>query len=248
VVAWAAVFGLVVGSFANVVITRLPRGLSLVRPASHCPRCGRMLPPWELVPLASFLVLRGRCRGCRQPIGWRYPLVELTVATLFATSAWRKGLGPELYPALLVSFLAPVVAAIDWEWRLILNRLLAAGLAASLPYVGWRVVVAGEVWRPLAGAGTVGGALLAIAWLSRGGMGLGDVKWGALLGLLLGPERGLVLLAVAFLAGGMAAAGLLLSGRAGRRAAVAFGPYLSLGGVVALLWGDSLLTWYLGMR
>lgn len=235
--------GLLVGSFLNVAIYRLPRGLSLWAPRSHCPSCRRTLGPGELVPLLSFLRQRGRCRGCEAPISWRYPLVELTTGLLLA------GLGlvePRLPSFLFYGLFGCVLitaAAIDLEHRIIPNRLLLYGLMAGLPLVAW-LPGPGAV-QAVMGLTLAGGAMLAVAVVSRGGMGMGDVKLAGVMGFFLGPPSAFAALLLAVLAGGFWGAILLLFGRKGRKDFIPFGPFLAMGGLLAIFAGPALVTWYL---
>lgn len=245
--AWALVLtlGLVVGSFLTVVVERLPDGRSVVGPRSACPRCATPLAPRDLVPVVSWVLLGGRCRYCGQPIPASYPLLE--AATALAWAAAYAAFGPTwgfVRAALLLTLLL-AVTAIDLRHHLIPNRLVLAGLVLLLPAsLAGRLVA----WQDaLAGGLACGGLLLATAVLSRGGMGGGDVKLGALLGLVLGWRLGLLALVAAFAVGGLVAVGLLLTGRKGRRDAIAFGPFLAAGAAVAVFWGPQLLRLYAGV-
>lgn len=239
----AFVLGAVVGSFLNVVITRLPRRESLVTPASRCPTCGVPIRWSDNVPLLSYLWLKGRCRACRSPIGWRYPAVEGLTGVLFALSVAHFGVTPALLPALL--FLSALVAttAIDLEHQLIPDRItlpgVAVGILASLvtPHLLWIDSLLGVI---------IGGGLFFLIILaSRGGMGGGDMKLAAMMGAFLGWKLTLVALFVGVFSGGVVAVALLVSGRRGRKDPVPFGPFLALGAGLSLFWGDWLLRWYL---
>ncbi len=242
----AALLGLLLGSFLNVVAHRLPRRASLVRPASACPACASPVRPYDNVPVASWLVLRGRCRDCGAAISPRYPLVEAGTAALMAlvvAIAWgdpaRLALGP-----VLVAFLVPITL-IDLEHQLIPNRLTAPAAALAVA-AGLAVDPAGEPERLVAGLGAFA-LFLAAALAHPGGMGMGDVKLAGVLGLFLG-RAVLPALAVALLAGVLVGAAILArQGAAGRKAKVPFGPFLALGGLVALLAGDAIVAWYLGL-
>jgi leader peptidase (prepilin peptidase)/N-methyltransferase len=165
-IAVAGVLGLLVGSFLNVVIHRMPRGESIVRPASRCPRCGRPVAPWENVPVLSYLFLRGRCRGCRTPIGWRYPAVELGTGLLFAAIAARHGVSPLAF--LYLAFAAALVAAalIDAEHRIIPDEISLGGLVLGLVLV------------PLASRAQAGGLAAALAQSLAGAVLGGGILWG----------------------------------------------------------------------
>lgn len=243
IVAAAFLLGLVIGSFLNVCIDRLPRGESLVEPGSHCEACGRSLTPLELIPVVSYLILRGRCRTCGARISPRVPLVELLTGAVYALVVLRFGGSAGAALAAVYASILIVVAFIDLEHHRILNLLTYPAIVLALLAA---VVIP---WIPtlpmLLGGALGGGALLVLALLSPRAMGLGDVKLGAFLGLILGYPLVLVGLFLAFVLGGLVSAVLLATRRVQRGQAVAFGPYLALGGVVALLYGHSLLLWWL---
>ena len=240
-----AFLGLLIGSFLNVVAHRLPLRQSLVAPASACPACGTAVRPYDNIPVVSWLLLRGRCRACAEPISSRYPLVEAGTALLWAAVAvvhaddvTRLVLG-----LVLVTLLVPA-ALIDLDHRIIPNRL--TGPAAILAVVlGLALDPSGEHGRLLAGA-LAGGAFLLAALARPGGMGMGDVKLAGVLGLFLGAAVAPAIL-VALVAGvGVGAVVIARVGTsAGRKTAVPFGPFLALGGLVGVLAGDPIVDWYL---
>jgi leader peptidase (prepilin peptidase)/N-methyltransferase len=240
----AAVFGAVVGSFLNVVAYRLPRRESLITPASRCPGCGTAIKPYDNVPVLGWLLLRGRCRACGVRISARYPAVEALTAALAVTVVLVRHSTHDLALGLvLVAVLVPV-ALIDLEHRIIPNKItLPAAIAA---------VALGALTRPsgvpeqLIGGAAAGAFLLLFALVYPRGMGMGDVKLAAVLGLFLGRSVGVALM-VGVLAGTVV--GAVIMARQGidegRKMAVPFGPFLAFGGVVALLAGPPLVHWYL---
>jgi len=241
-------FGLVVGSFMTVAVHRLPRGESLVTPRSRCPSCGSPIQPRDNVPVLSWLVLGGRCRRCGAPISFEYPLLELTTATLVVLAAIRH---PDPWRAVLVAGLLvmmPAIAVIDIRHRIIPNRLTYPALILFLALIVVAWLAGGDVdpLRGLIGLGLFGGVLFVIAVVSRG-MGMGDVKLAALVGLVLG-SLGLgyvgVAAGAAIVLGGLGGVVALAMGR-GRKSAIPFGPYLAAGAVVAGLWGSAIADWYL---
>ncbi|HEX4805034.1 MAG TPA: prepilin peptidase [Conexibacter sp.] len=240
----AAVGGLLVGSFLNVVAWRLPRGESLVAPGSHCPGCDAPVRPYDNVPVLSWLLLRGRCRDCRAPIAVRYPLVEACSAGLaVAVVAARHGAHDLALGLTLIALLVPI-ALIDLDHRIIPNRLTALGAVAALA-IGAATRPAGVPEQLIAGV-AAGGFLLLAALARPGGMGMGDVKLAGMLGLFLGRDVAVALL-VALVAGTVV--GIAVMARRGvgegRKTAIPFGPFLALGGVVALLAGPAIVHWYL---
>ncbi len=235
--------GLVIGSFLNVVIVRLPEGRSIWGPRSSCPGCGTLIAWYDNIPVLSYAYLRGRCRTCAMPIARRYPIVEAATGALFALAYLVMGPTPDFLVAAV--FLAALVAitAIDLQHQIIPDVItlpgILAGVAANLATgrVSWLESVIGIV--------VGGGIFLVIILASGGGMGGGDMKLGAMLGAFLGWKLGLLALLLGVLAGGTVALCLLILGRKGRKEAIPFGPFLALGGAICMLWGEIVLHWYL---
>lgn len=240
----AAVFGAVFGSFLNVIAYRLPRSESLVKPRSRCPGCGVTIKPYDNVPVLGWLLLGGRCRSCRAPISSRYPAVEALTAALAVAVVLTKHSAYGLVLGLvLVGILVPI-ALIDFDHRIIPNKItLPAALAAVA--IGLALRPSGVPEQLIAGA-AAGAFLLVFLLLYPRGMGMGDVKLAAVLGLFLGRSVAVALL-TAVLAGTLVGA-FIIARRGvleGRKTAIPFGPFLALGGVVALLAGPVLVHWYL---
>jgi leader peptidase (prepilin peptidase)/N-methyltransferase len=240
----AGAFGATIGSFLNVVAYRLPRAESLVHPGSHCPGCGTAIKVYDNVPVFGWLLLRGRCRTCRTAISPRYPIIEaLTGALAVAVVLTKHSASSIVLGLVLVAVLVPV-ALIDLEHRIIPNKItLPAALAAVA--IGAALDLKGVPEQLIAGA-AAGGFLLAFLLMYPRGMGMGDVKLAAVLGLLLGRS-----VAVAILAGVLTATlvGAVVIARVGvdkgRKTAVPFGPFLALGGIIGLLAGPAIIHWYL---
>jgi leader peptidase (prepilin peptidase) / N-methyltransferase len=241
-IAFVALLGLMVGSFLNVVVHRLPRGESLVRPRSRCVGCGVQLAGYDNVPVVSWVVLRGRCRHCGIPVSARYPAIELLTAIAFASIAAVAGFDGELALGLPFAALMVAVAAIDLEHRIVPNKLLAP--AAVWAIAAWAVVDPGFLPEALAaGAGAFAFLLLA-ALAYPAGMGMGDVKLAGVMGLFLGLSV-IPALAIAFLAGSVVGIAIVVrAGRDARKTGVPFAPFLAFGGLIALLAGDELISLY----
>ena len=245
-----AVLGLVVGSFLNVVIARVPRKESVVTPRSRCPGCSTPIAPRDNVPVLSWLLLQGRCRSCAEPISARYPLVELGTAALFALTAVRFGADPAL-PAFLL-FVAALVAitAIDLELYIVPNRIVYPTLFAAIPMLLVAAAVDGD--GKSAKEAAVGGVLafglfLLIHLISPRGMGFGDVRLSGVIGMFLGwitVPHVLLGLFLAFLLASGIGVGLIALKLRTRKDHIPFGPFLALGAVVAMLLGDPLLRLY----
>jgi len=240
----AAIFGAVVGSFLNVVAYRLPRRESLVTPGSRCPTCETPIRPYDNIPVIGWLLLRGRCRACGQPISPRYPAVEAITAALAVSVVLVKHSPHDILLGLLLVLIVVPVTLIDLEHRIIPNRITLPAAAAAL-LIGLATRPSGVPAQLLAGL-AAGGFLLAVVLAYPRGMGMGDVKLVAVLGLLLGASVGVALF-VGVLAGTVV--GAVIMARAGvargRKVAVPFGPFLGFGAVVALLAGPALIHWYL---
>jgi leader peptidase (prepilin peptidase) / N-methyltransferase len=243
-VAVAFIGGLIAGSFVNVVAHRVPRGESIVGPRSRCPVCGAQIAAYDNVPVISFVTLRGRARCCEAAISTRYLLAELALGALYAATVlvlwdepWEVALG------LVFVTVLTAVTLTDLEQRVIPNKILI--VAAVL---GLAISVAGDPSslpeRAIAAA-AAGGLLFAAALAYPRGMGLGDVKLAATMGLFLGRNVGPAIL-VALLAGSLVGLAMIARDGAGaRKKAIPFGPFLALGGVVGLLFGDQMVDWYL---
>ncbi|HET6570445.1 MAG TPA: prepilin peptidase [Solirubrobacterales bacterium] len=237
--------GLLAGSFVTVVAHRVPRGESIVGPRSRCPACGAQIAAYDNVPVFSWLALRGRARCCGVAISPRYPLTELALGALYAATVlvlwdepWEVALGLVFVTALMA------IALTDFERRIIPNKILivAAVLGATIVAIG----DPGSLPERAIAAAAAGGALFAAALAYPKGMGLGDVKLAATMGIFLGRNVGPAIL-VALLAGALVGLAMIArEGAAARKRAIPFGPFLALGGVVGLLYGDQLVDWYLG--
>jgi leader peptidase (prepilin peptidase)/N-methyltransferase len=236
--------GAVTGSFLSVVAHRVPRGESIVGPRSRCAGCGARIAAYDNVPIVSWLVLRGRCRSCGERISVRYPLVEIGTGLLFAATAlvFRDEPAQLVLGLVFVATLAAITLT-DLERRIIPNRVLIVSAVAGVALAA-ALDTASLPERALAAA-AAGGLLFAVALAYPRGMGLGDVKLAAVMGLYLGRAVAPALL-IAVLAGSLFGLALIARrGAAARKQAVPFGPFLALGGVIGLLAGDQIVSWYL---
>ena len=246
----AAVFGLVVGSFLNVLIHRLPRGASPVRPRSVCPWCGGVIRAADNVPLLSYLLLRGRCRRCGAPISWRYPFVEALTALLFAGCVARFELTVTAAVGALFCALMVALALIDVEHFLLPDALTMPGIVAGLvlqPFLPATTFLDAALGA-LCGAGVL--ILIINFWFwmrSEEGMGLGDVNMLALIGAFLGWQGAAVALIGSALLGALIGVALMAGGRMGLKSRLPFGVFLAAAGVFALFAGAELVALYLDL-
>ncbi|MFH2105159.1 MAG: prepilin peptidase [Parcubacteria group bacterium] len=251
------IFGLLVGSFLNVVIYRLKIKKTVVRGRSFCPHCQHVLQLIDLVPLFSFIFQKGHCRYCNKKISWQYPLVELTTAITFLlvflkfpiTNVYLSA-GSE-YGALLAGYLVftavlIIIFTYDLKHYLIPDRIVLPGTVLALvfsflnPNVNWLQALIGSV--------IVGGFFALIIFLTKGkGMGWGDVKLGLLIGALLGWQVSLLALLIAFVGGSIIGIGLIVTQRKKWKSQVPFGTFLTVATFICLLWGIEIVQWYVGM-
>lgn len=231
------------GSFFNVVILRMPVGESVIRPRSRCMGCGTTIRPYDNVPVLSWLLLRGRCRDCRQTISVRYPLIELVTVVLCIGVLAAKGASTASVLGVLLTLTLIPLTIIDLEHRILPNVIVAVGCVLAL-LAGTLLDSAGEPVRLAAGAGAAG-VLLAVALIRPGGMGMGDVKLAGMLGLFLGTAV-IPGMFIGFLVG--AVLGVAIMARRGvsrgRKTAIPFGPFLAFGAYVAIFAGHPLISLY----
>jgi leader peptidase (prepilin peptidase)/N-methyltransferase len=232
---------LAVGSFLNVVASRLPLGRSVSTPRSACPHCGAEIRARDNVPLLSYVLLRGRCRDCKAPIGWRYPAVELATALLGAGCFAAFGFSLHALAAALFCVALVAISAIDIERRIVPNRIV---LPATVVVLALMLAWQPSVEWPVAGFGAALFLFLA-ALAYPAGMGMGDVKLALLLGVAVGRNVPVAVMAGMLAALVPSAVLFVRHGKAARKMGIPFAPFLAFGGVVALFAGDTLVDWYL---
>lgn len=253
-----AILGLAIGSFLNVCIDRLPRNESIVFPPSHCEACQHKLSAKDNIPLFSYLRLRGRCRYCQASIPRRIFWVELATGLIFAFLYWwcvvfNHELGIVAFGVMaFYACLFIIIFVIDLEQGLILNKVVYPGMVVALllalvPEPGFSQLAAMRVANAAIGGGIGFAIFLVIAIVSRGGMGWGDVKLAALIGLATGFPLVFVAIIMGAILGGIVAVALMIAKKRKRQETIPFGPFLVLAAMVTLLWGSNILNWYLSL-
>lgn len=269
-VAFGFVLGLVVGSFLNVCILRIPAGESVVQPASHCPKCGKAIAPYDNVPVLSWLILRGRCRNCKAAISVLYPAVELLTGVLFAACALAFGMQLAALKWAVFCALLVVLAITDLRERILPDKvnltgaLIGLAFAVALPVGdGSALWLAGHLFAfppPPAALSIADGLLGAAAgagilWIfaegyfrlrGREGMGLGDVKMMAMAGTFLGAKAAVLTIMAGALLGSVLGAGFMLFRRTGSEYELPFGTFLAGAALLAVFYGPPVLAWYFG--
>ena len=247
-----AVLGLIIGSFLNVVAYRVPAGKSVVHPPSACPSCNAPIAPRDNIPVASWLLLGGKCRSCRQPISIRYPIVEAATGALFAASPVVIGVSwvlPAYWWFAAVSF---VLILTDLDHHRIPNRILYPGVIVGAVLLAVGAAIDGDLdafLRAVVGGLGYFAVLLVVALIAKGGLGFGDVKLAVLLGMFTAYRSWGVLAVAGFAAvdiGGVVAIVLLVAGRKGRKDVIPFGPPMVVGAYLALVVGEGIAEWYVG--
>jgi leader peptidase (prepilin peptidase) / N-methyltransferase len=247
----AFLIGSLVGSFLNVCIYRMPRGLSIIWPSSRCPFCNSPIRPYDNIPVISFLILRGKCRDCGGRISFRYPAVEMMNALLYVAAVWRYGIGWHIPFLFLFCSAMIVIAFIDLDFQIIPDAITLPGIPVG--------VIAGAFFFPdpfarsgptgfvnsLIGLLSGGGLFYAIAVLSRGGMGGGDIKMMAMVGAFAGWKSILLTTFAGSLLGSIVGIFLMAFRGKGRKTRVPFGPFLALGALITLFFGREILGLYM---
>ena len=244
-----ALIGLVIGSFLNVCIHRLPRRTSIVSPGSQCPQCGYVLRWYDNVPVLSYVLLGGRCRGCKARIAARYPIVELITMAVFVAHGLVFGIDIMLVPRLLFACALIVLFAIDLEHHLLLDVITLPGIVVGLAF---SLLLPPGIQSAVIGVLVGGGVLWLIGeayyrYAGEEGMGGGDVKMLAMIGAFLGWKLAVLTLVFSSLAGSLVGLLVIATRRGGMKYALPYGTFLAIGALVASLFGDQIVAWYTGL-
>ena len=248
----AGVFGLIIGSFLNVVIWRVPRGESIVSPPSACPSCHTPIQPRDNIPVVSWLLLRGRCRSCGAAISARYPLVEAGTGVLFALAAWLVGPTWALPAALYLMAISVALSLIDIDHHRLPNAIVLPSYPVVLVLLLLPALADGrmdDLLRAVLGGLALFAFYFLLAFIYPAGMGMGDVKLAGILGMYLGWLGWGVLVVGGFLGfvlGAVVGGALMALGRAGRKTRIPFGPFMIAGTLAGLVWGQNIADWYVG--
>ncbi|MBI3585267.1 MAG: prepilin peptidase [Nitrospinae bacterium] len=235
--------GAAIGSFSNVCVYRLPKKLSIISPSSQCPNCGKSISPFDNIPIISFLILRGRCRYCQSPISWRYPIVELITGLIFLSLYLNFRISPQFFIYALLCTSLIIIAFIDLEHKIIPDVITLPGiiigltLSLTIPHI--------TLINSIKGLLLGGGLFYAIAIISRGGMGGGDIKLIAMVGSFLGWKNVLLTIFLGSLFGSIVGIVLIILKKKNRKDMVPFGPFLSLGAIVSIFYGREIIYLWL---
>lgn len=241
------IFGLVIGSFLNVCICRIANEESIAFPPSHCTNCGYELKAKDLIPVLSYIFLGGKCRSCKEKISIQYPIVEILNAILYIAIYLKFGFTLSLFKFCLFASLLIVIGFIDFKTKYVYNSTVVFGVVSGILFAVLEWMETKSIpWNYIAGAFIGFGIIYLIVILTRG-MGEGDIDIALICGLFLGIKGILVTLFLAIILGGIVATIILIFKLKERKAEIAFGPYLAIGGIIACLYGSRLIDIYLGL-
>lgn len=240
-------FGICIGSFLNVCIYRIAREESISFPPSHCTSCGYQLKAKDLVPVLSYIFLGGKCRFCKEKISIKYPLVEILNALIYVVIYLNYGLSFKFFKFTVFASLMIVIGFIDFETKYVFNSTVIFGVVSGVIFLIAEWIITKNIpWTNLVGAAIGFGVIWTIVALT-GGMGEGDIDIALICGLFVGIKGIIVTIFLAFIFGGLVGAIILILKLKDRKAEIAFGPYLAMGGIIASTYGSRLIEYYLGV-
>ena len=243
------ILGLVVGSFLNVCIYRMPREMSIVKPRSKCTNCDHQITAWENIPIFSYLLLRGKCSNCKTKISTRYPLIELLTALVYCIVYLYYGFSIETILLLILFSIIIVLTFIDIDFQLLPNNLLILSLIPIILFI--ILQYPNNLIDHIVGGITMLSIFLFIGYLGKlvykvDSMGMGDVKYAAVIGIFLGWKLGLLSFVISFFSAALFIAAMSIIKKFNRKQRLAFGPFLSIGIFVSFFWGNEIINWYMG--
>lgn len=238
------ILGIVIGSFLNVCIYRIPKGESIAYPPSHCTNCNNVIKWYDLIPVISYVFLKGKCRFCKEKVSVRYPIIELITGVIFMTLYIEYGIGFTFGKYALFSCFLIVIGMIDFDTTDVYLKTTLPGIICGAVFliIGWKLNL--EVYTYLFGA-LLGGGLISLIILLTGGMGWGDAEICFLCGMFLGLRLTAVMLFVAFVLGGVIGILLIVTKKKSRKDYIPFGPYIAIASTVVMYFGEKLISWYI---
>ena len=239
------IIGLVIGSFLNVCIYRIEKEESIVTPSSHCMKCGHVLKWFELIPVLSYLFLKGRCRSCGEKISIRYPIIEIFNSILYLILYIRFGFTIDFFKFAFLSSLLLVIGVIDYDTTFVYTSTIRTGIIGGIIFLVLKVIIDGEGIVDNILGFAIGFIIIFLIVVITKGMGEGDYEIAAVSGLFLGSKGIILTLFLSIVLGGIAATVLLIRRKKGLQSEMAFGPYIALATVIAVLWGDKILEFYI---
>lgn len=236
--------GLLIGSFLNVCIYRIPKGESISYPPSHCTNCTNRIKPYDLIPVISYIFLRGKCRYCGEKISIKYPLIELFTGLIFVGLYYKYDISLDLFKYLILASYLIVIGFIDFNTTDVYLNTTLSGFIIGVIFLGISLYHGQSVSTYVIGT-LIGGGFIAVIILLTGGMGWGDAEICALCGIYLGIRLTILTLFLSVILGGIIGVILILTKKKTRKDYIPFGPYITMGALISILWGEKFISWYL---
>lgn len=238
------IYGLLIGSFLNVCIYRIPRRESISYPPSHCTNCSNKIKPYDLIPVISYIFLRGKCRYCKEKISIIYPIIELTNAVLYLALYYKYGISAEFIKFAILISLMIVIGMIDLKTTDVYFSVTVTGIIIAASFMAYYFFNDVNILTYIYGA-LLGGGVISFIILIAGGMGWGDAEICLVCGLFLGFKLTLLTLMLSFLIGSIVGIVLILTKKKSRKDYIAFGPYIALASIISVLYGSGIINWYM---
>ncbi|MFL0195445.1 prepilin peptidase [Clostridium sp. WILCCON 0269] len=239
------ILGTIMGSFLNVCIYRIPKGESVVYPPSHCTNCNKEIKAYDLIPVISYIILRGKCRHCEKKISLRYPMLEFITGLLYLLTYIKFGIGVNLIKYIVFISIMIVVGMIDFDTTDVYFKTTGTGIIAGIIFLGIYLYMGLPIKTYIYGGMLGGGLLTLIILITKGGMGWGDAEISLVCGLFLGLKYTVLMIFLALVIGAVVGVALILSGKKSKKDYIPFGPFIVIASVVTVFFGQSILNWYL---
>lgn len=239
------IFGTIIGSFLNVCIYRMPRNQSIAYPPSHCTNCNNNLKPYDLIPILSYILLKGRCRYCREKVSERYPIIEFLTGILYVLVYVKYGIAIDAIKYIIMVSILIVIGMIDLDTTNIYFKTTLVGFIVAVTFLAIHAYRGLSVMNYIYGGIIGGGTLALIILITKGGMGWGDAEICFVCGLFLGLKLTLLMLFLSFVIGSLIGLALISLKRKTRKDYIPFGPFIVLASIITILWGQGIITWYL---
>lgn len=239
------IFGTIIGSFLNVCIYRIPKNQSIAYPPSHCTSCKNNLKPYDLAPILSYILLKGRCRYCREKVSVRYPIIEFLTGILYVLVYVKYGVTLDAIKYIIMASILIVIGMIDLDTTNVYFKTTLAGFILAITFLAIHAYMGLPVINYIYGGIMGGGTLALIILITKGGMGWGDAEICFVCGLFLGLKLTLLMLFLSFIIGSVIGLALIALKKKTRKDYVPFGPFIVLAFIITILWGQGIITWYL---
>lgn len=246
ILAFVFIIGLVIGSFLNVCIYRIPREESIAFPPSHCTSCNAKIKPYDLIPVISYIFLKGKCRSCKEKISIIYPAIELLNGALYAAVYLKYGLTYNFFKFIFLISIFIIIGIIDLKTTDVYSSVIYTGIIGGIIFLAVGVFLKYSIWNFLIGA-AIGGGIIGLIILLTHGMGAGDAEICGIAGLFLGTKGAIAMLLISFVVGGILGILLIVTGKKSRKDYIPFGPFIVIATLIVIFFGNEIINWYLSL-